>query len=337
MLLTLGLGAAGAWMTRGLALAAAPLLGAMALTLAASLLRLPLRFPRWLQRLLVLYIGVNIGAALKPGELAGLTSWLPSVAGLLASLAVTVLLVALLLRRLGGFRADSAVYAAYPGHLVLVIQAAARADADVPQVTLVQTLRVLALVSILPLLLQGLDISVIPGSPAPTDWPAAAVMAAAGLGGLGIALLLRLPAGWLLGPMAGAAVAALAGARPGEMPAPLTDAVMTVTGAMIGTRLHGARLATLLRLLPISLAAVAAAVAIAAAFALPVSLGWDIPLTRLLLAYAPGGAEVMSLLALATGQDPAFVGLHHILRLLVMALALPLMVRWLGAPPRPPG
>lgn len=52
--------------------------------------------------------------------------------------------------------------------------------------------------------------------------------------------------------------------------------------------------------------------------------GWD-PLA-LLLAYAPGGLAEMSLIVVAVNTDPAFVGLHHMFRVLVTLMVAPLLL-----------
>jgi uncharacterized membrane protein AbrB (regulator of aidB expression) len=50
---------------------------------------------------------------------------------------------------------------------------------------------------------------------------------------------------------------------------------------------------------------------------------------QVLLAYAPGGLSEMSLVALATGAEVAFVALHHVVRIVMVILAAPLAFRLL--------
>lgn len=49
-----------------------------------------------------------------------------------------------------------------------------------------------------------------------------------------------------------------------------------------------------------------------------------VPFGQMLLAYSPGGADVMPLLALSQGYDAVYVAVHHGARLLVMAVILPI-------------
>ncbi len=55
-------------------------------------------------------------------------------------------------------------------------------------------------------------------------------------------------------------------------------------------------------------------------------------LAAALLAYMPGGAPELSLVALSLGIDPAFVTSHHLLRITVLILLMPVLLnhcrRW---------
>jgi uncharacterized membrane protein AbrB (regulator of aidB expression) len=61
-----------------------------------------------------------------------------------------------------------------------------------------------------------------------------------------------------------------------------------------------------------------------------------------IVAFAPGGLEAMTILAFVIGLDPAFVGAHHLARFLLIAMLLPFVARALigkaayaGAAPEP--
>ena len=327
-LLNLALAIVGGLIGNALGLPAGWLVGAVAATFFGALAGLRLYFPSWLQTGVVLLIGINIGGALDPAMLPGVGQWLPSLAGLFISIIVTMTLVVMFLRGVGRFNLDSAVLASYPGHMVLVMQTAAASRCDLRQVTMTQSLRMLFLVACLPAIAHGLTGETTATAPAATDWLALGALTAAGLAGVAVAHWLRLPAAILLGTVIGAGAASLAGVSMGKLPVAMELAIFVLTGALIGSRFVGTRVRTLLRMLPVALSAVTITMGATALLAWPISLLVGIPIAQLLLAYAPGGAEVMAIIALATGYDPAFVGIHHVLRLLVMALLLPVLARW---------
>jgi uncharacterized membrane protein AbrB (regulator of aidB expression) len=53
----------------------------------------------------------------------------------------------------------------------------------------------------------------------------------------------------------------------------------------------------------------------------------DLPFAVFLLAFAPGGVEVMAAMAVQLALEPAFVAAHHVLRLLVLTVLIPVLIR----------
>jgi uncharacterized membrane protein AbrB (regulator of aidB expression) len=51
---------------------------------------------------------------------------------------------------------------------------------------------------------------------------------------------------------------------------------------------------------------------------------------HLLISFAPGGVAEMSIVALSLAASPAVVSLHHILRILMTVIEMPLIARIFG-------
>jgi hypothetical protein len=62
-------------------------------------------------------------------------------------------------------------------------------------------------------------------------------------------------------------------------------------------------------------------------FAFGLSTLTGIPWTLLLLAYSPGGITEMTLLALSLNLDAAFVATHHIIRISMLVLFIPVLFK----------
>ena len=99
------------------------------------------------------------------------------------------------------------------------------------------------------------------------------------------------------------------------------------TGAVIGVRFKGTRLGLLLSTLPGAFVSVVMALGLSAGFAALGAVLLDLSFGQLWLAYAPGGVEAMAAMAIALRLDPAFVGAHHILRILGLNAVSPLWLR----------
>ena len=61
-------------------------------------------------------------------------------------------------------------------------------------------------------------------------------------------------------------------------------------------------------------------------FALAVATLLSLRLADVVMAYAPGAIEAMTIIAFALHLDPVFVGVHHLARFTFMSLVLPAAV-----------
>jgi uncharacterized protein len=99
-----------------------------------------------------------------------------------------------------------------------------------------------------------------------------------------------------------------------------------VMGSIIGARFVGTDLWLLRRLTVVGLGALAVGTAVASVFAVAAALLLSLPVGDVVMAFAPGALEAMTTLAFALNLDPAYVGTHHIARLIFVSLIVPVVV-----------
>lgn len=336
-LLTATFAAAGGAVFAALGWPAAWLMGAMIATAGGTLAGLPMGLPPSLREVAFLLLGISIGSSLTPESMAAMRAWPGSIALLGVSVVSTMVVASVYLERVHGWDRTTARFAAMPGAFSSVVVIAASSDADLPRVILAQSLRVCTLVALMPPILTMLNAE--PVAPA-ADADAGvnslgevlAVLAVSG--GLAAAMRrLGVPAGTLLGAMLASAVLHATGLVHGRFPQPLVIAGFIATGAVIGVRFQGTSLDTIRRTVPGAAVSVLLALAISAVVAALGTWLLGLPFGQLWLAYAPGGVEAMAAMALALSLDPAFIGAHHVLRILGLNMIGPL---WLRRRPRSP-
>ena len=137
----------------------------------------------------------------------------------------------------------------------------------------------------------------------------------------------------LVCPLFASAVLRMAGVIEGVLPHWLVEIGLLVLGASVGGRFAGVPMTRLLRFGALTLGGTAILMAVAAGLAWAVAEMTDLPLIALLLAYAPGGVAEMSLIALAIDADPAFVAIHHVVRIIFVLIVVPLLVARFGREP----
>jgi uncharacterized protein len=145
---------------------------------------------------------------------------------------------------------------------------------------------------------------------------------------------LKVPAGMVLGAMAAATVAKLGGLYTEAMPGPLVIITFVLTGALIGSRFVGITQAEFVAAAKGGLIATAMTLGIVTLVTLGVAQLVDMPFGQLWLGLSPGALESMGALGIALGYDTAFIAAHHVVRLLMLSFAIPVVV-WVvkrGAP-----
>ncbi len=276
-------------------------------------------------------LGFTMGTKVSPETFGSLALWPLSLLILAASVATTILALRFYLRRVHGWDPITASLSAVPGAFSYILLMAIQLQADVPRVAVMQVTRMVVLATILPSLITYFE-------------PASAV-AGDGLGGLtagvfetiivvlisgALGLLVErfgLTAGTLVGTMIGSVSLHGAGLTTATLPGFILVPCFIGVGAFIGVRLGGLSLREILRTLGPSSVAMIFGVTIAVLAAIVGASLLDLPFALLLLAYAPGGLDVMAVLALSLDLDPTFVTAHGLLRFVVLSLLLPLWLR----------
>ncbi|MCP1336761.1 AbrB family transcriptional regulator [Futiania mangrovi] len=332
---TVALAVAGAGLFTALGLPAPLLLGAMAATLTASLAGFRLAYPHWFQFGVLSLIGIMVGGSLSPQVVGEAGRWVPSLAAQVAVLVLALGAGMAVIMRFGRLDRTTAFLSVYPGHLMMVIASAVDRGADVRIVAVAQSLRLALLIALLPILLEVPEGAEAVRAATPPPGAAALVPVAAGLAGIAVARALRLPAPPLLGGMAGAGAAALAGFPLGRLPDAVSSVLLVTVGGLIGARFAGTSATELLRKFPVCVLGVLVTLAVMLLLTWGASGLLGLPFGQVLLGYSPGGADVMPLLAAVLGLDAGYVGIHHAMRLIAMGVLLPLGVRLMAGPARP--
>jgi hypothetical protein len=309
-------------------LPAAGLIGSSVAVACAATLGLRLTMPQRLRDVAFGIIGISLGAGVQADALAQVGSWSVSLFLLTLSLVATLLIGAALLRRGFDMDAETAFLASSPGTMSNAIAIALDGHGNVTTITILQVMRLLVLVAVVPPLATALD-----ADTGGIVYPAA--MNAAALILLLVATLciglpaarFKVPAACLLVGMILSAVAHVADLAHGPAPSWAIFAAFVVTGTAVGTRLTSISPRALLALGRPGAALIATNLAVSLAFASVAALVTGLSWGQIWIAYAPGGVEAMAAIGLALGYDPAFVAIHHFARIVVLVVLVPLLLR----------
>jgi membrane AbrB-like protein len=304
------------------------LMGAMILAGAASVAGLDTRLPQPVISIAMVLIGITLGAGATPEIVARAASWPLSLLVLGASIVAVQMTVQRFLTGVAGWDRSTAFFAAVPGALTYVLMAAMGTGADLRKIAVGQSVRIFLLVAVLPTVISAVEPSqpvLMP--PVIAGYGALAVLLAAGAAGGALFQVLKVPAGLLCGSLAASAVLHATGLVTGTLPTPAIIAVFVTLGAFVGSRFVGTTIALLSEIAVAALGAFLIAIGVASIFAAISAAITGVDLPQVLVAFAPGGLDSMTSLALALHMDLAFVSVHQLARFIAVAVATPLFAR----------
>ncbi len=315
----------GGWAAVAIGTPAGWMSGAMiAMTaLAAAGLAPPFSAP--LRNFVIVLAGVSMGSGASPQALGALAHYPLSLTMMVVAVAAMTLSSYAVLVRSPGFSRQTALYAAIPGALSYVFVAAQGTGADMPRIAVAQVFRIFVLMAIVPLMAGRIGalapISGVRFDPALVTLALVAIAGAAayGLARLGVA------SGVLYAAIGVSVLAHGFGLAPGRPLPAIQVAAQALVGAWVGTRFIGFDWHLLRRLIVSATAAFLAALAAATLFAAATASLIKASFVQVLVAFAPGGLEAMTMMAFALGLDPLFVGAHHLARFFLISLTLPFL------------
>jgi membrane AbrB-like protein len=319
---------AGGFVANALGLPAGWLMGGALAVAVAAIAGMKVHLPDPVRDLSFLLVGMSMGASVASDSLALIPSWPVSLAGLAIELALIIATTGWMLTKLFKLDAGTAYLSSFPGHLSFIMSMAMAGVGNPRQIIIIQVIRVMLLTICVPVGALFLPIDhFAPVAPLNTlsVWELLAL--AGGCVALGLVFIkLKVPAGFVLGAMAMATAAKLGGLYTASMPPALTVITFVLTGAVIGSRFAGITRRELVSAAFGGLIATGMTVAIVTVIAFGVSLLVDMPFGQIWLGLSPGALEGMGALGVALGYDTAFIAAHHVIRLLLLTFAIPMVV-----------
>jgi uncharacterized protein len=314
----------------------APLFGGLVAGLGRALLgRTRLTLPRPAGIGAQAVIGVSIGALVQTATLRTIAEhWLPVLAVTVATLLVS-LVAGQLMRLQRGISPVTGAFSMIAGGASGITAMARDLGADAQLVGVLQYLRVLVIVVVMPVVATtvfGADAdSAPPVVEAGPGWPAELVFTVVCVAvGVVLGRVARLPVGALLGPLAVAVALDLTGLSQGAtVPGVVQSAAFLVIGLQVGLGFTRDSLRLVGRALPLALALIVGSVLACAGLGLLLSRTAGVTPLEGYLATTPGGIYAVLATATGAGADATFVLAVQVLRLFVMLFSAPLLARWL--------
>ncbi|MBL6958264.1 MAG: AbrB family transcriptional regulator [Rhodospirillales bacterium] len=331
--LALAIGGVGGFIFDWLTMPLAWLIGAMCFTTTAALSGVRMKIPAPLRNAMVMVIGLMMGSSFTPEVLDRAGQWVPSLAMLMVYIIVAGGLLFIILYWKFRYGLATAYFSAAPGGLndMMIIGSAFGGDERI--ISLSHSVRILVTVLIIPFWFRFVY-DYVPASNAATfgtfsdiSYADLAILVACAVVGYAVARLMRITAAQLIGPLVFSAAVHLLGITDAKPPGLAITVAQWIIGAYIGSRFVGVSIRRVADVMATAVFGTVFLVVMAAFFALGLERLTGLPFTTLLLAFSPGGLPEMSLISLSLKADTAFVATHHLARITVIVILVPVVFR----------
>jgi membrane AbrB-like protein len=222
--------------------------------------------------------------------------------------------------------------AAMPGGFQTMIAIGEDFGADLRRLSIIHSTRILVIVFLVPLWIQFTsDADLSQAVPASARLDAinlkeALILIFCGAGGYWVAKRIGISGAAIFGPMIANGALHMLGLAEARVPVVLVNAAQLVIGVHIGCQFAGITMRELFSTVTIAFGYAVILMLGAAVFTVLVVWATGIDLYAVALAYAPGGQPEMNLIALVLDFDPAYVALHHLLRVMVIIFGAQLII-----------
>lgn len=275
-------------------------------------------------------VACQVGLTFSPAAFALLLELAPVIVGSALMTGLIIFGTSILLSRMSGLTLVQSFLAGIPTSPVEAASMALRAGVDPTPVILSQTMRMSAVVLLVPFGLYALE-----------GWPdinrthlalqafdPLQVLLLAGIGVLGMVAfrLCRVPNPNFLGPLTLTAILAVSGFAPTPFPAFVLAVAQIVLGTWLGARFRRELLGSAHRLLLACATNVILIIALSAAGAVVIAILSGIDWHTMILGAAPGGVAEMALTAKFLGQNVALITAFHLARIFIFMPNIPWIV-----------
>ncbi len=283
-------------------------------------------------------IGVTIGASFTPSVIASIPDYLPSLALVPFAALLTIFSGIIILTRVMKLDTRTALYGASPGSLAVMVTQAEESGADAKQVALLHSLRLVLLLTCLPLIspfLPGLQevVTTVPNHSSDLPEQYGMIVAASLTGGI-LARKLKIPGGIILVPMFLSAMLYGFGTVEAHLPFWVRAGAQICLGITLGCRMQALSRRELIRSASVALFMLLVAMVIDILCALASAYLTGVSVANGIISFAPGGITEMSLLAIGLGLNPGFVALHHTFRVVFLSISAPFLHKLFDRPPK---
>ena len=277
-------------------------------------------------------LGVLFGSAVSANFIDHFVTWLPSMISVIIYVIATTGMLTAYLILFGKYNFATSLFSSAPGGLIPMTLMGQSYNGDDRVIAIMQSLRLILTVLTIPVAFR-IFTGYVPSGDVGTGGSFAAFLPqdvlptiCACLVGYFLAVVVRLPAPSLMGPMIAIGLMNMKGWIQSDVPDSLVAVSQLIIGISVALRFNGTRLKEIQSDFIHGSISSIIMICLAVLFAILTAQFTSSSAEALILAFAPGGFAEMALIGFGLGVEISFVISHQLVRYFFIVLSVPLLM-----------
>ena len=308
-------------------------LGPMIATSLGALMGLKIKMPRLILSSILILLGLYIGNYIDKDLFAKIHEWVFTSLIMLIYIILSILVVSIYLQKFSGYEKKTSIFSAAPGALGPLMILAEDQKTDLSHVATAHLIRLIIIVTVFPFIVNSYyDENFLILEQEIFKDQNNIHLALLILSSIVLILIfdkLKIPAALLAGTLVASGLLQITEIASYKISPKIVDYCLLILGASVGCRFANKTFNEVAKNTFHSFIATFLLVALGVLAAFAASLIIDKNFFTLLLSYCPGGIYEVAVIAIFFNLDPDFVSFHHIIRLLMILLVVPVILRFL--------
>ena len=307
------------------------MLGPMLAISIAALAGIKVKMPKLALSAILIILGLHIGNYIDQNLLSQMKDWIWTSIVMFFYILASILIVSKYLQKFSAYKEKTSIFSAAPGALGPLLILAEYEKSDLSQVATAHLIRLIIIITLFPFFVVNFS---------PTEAMEIEKFNYMDQNHLDLLILLigsifliyifdkiKVPAPLLAGALVASGILQITEIASYKLPDQSINFCLLILGASIGCRFADKSLNEVIKNTAHSFVATALLVALGIIAAIVASYFVENNFLTLLLSYCPGGIYEVAVIAIAFNLDPNFVAFHHIIRLLMILFAVPVILR----------
>ena len=307
------------------------MLGPMLAISIAALAGIKVKMPKLALSAILIILGLHIGNYIDQNLLSQMKDWIWTSIVMFFYILASILIVSKYLQKFSGYKEKTSIFSAAPGALGPLLILAEYEKSDLSQVATAHLIRLIIIITLFPFFVVNFS---------PTEAMEIEKFNYMDQNHLDLLILLigsiiliyifdkiKVPAPLLAGALVASGILQITEIASYKLPDQSINFCLLILGASIGCRFADKSLNEVIKNTVHSFVATALLVILGIIAAIVASYFVENNFLTLLLSYCPGGIYEVAVIAIAFNLDPNFVAFHHIIRLLMILFAVPVILR----------